>query len=77
MIDELVGESRDGAGASDNDATYYWGNPRANLNTRSIAKLLIMRGYVMDTRAGALGGAADGDIVVDKESIIDSKVIVT
>lgn len=77
MIDELVGESRDGTGASDNDATYYWGNPRACLTTRSIAKLLIMRGYIMDTRAGILGGAADGDIVVDRESIVDSKIIIT
>lgn len=55
-------ETRDGEGAGDHDAVYAFGHPREYLTLMVQARLLIMRGYVMDARAGEKGGAADGDI---------------
>jgi hypothetical protein len=62
MADTLTGETRDGTGAGDHDSTYTWGNARSFLTLRQQALLVIMRGYVLDYRAGAKGGAADGDM---------------
>ncbi len=41
---------------------YVFGNPRAQLTTRVQARLLVMRGYILDAKRGAEGGPADGDI---------------
>lgn len=54
--------SRDGRGAGDHDSPHTWGNWRAPLSTVQQGWLTIMRGYVMDHRAGVRGLAADGDI---------------
>lgn len=55
-------ETRDGRGAGDHDTAFTWGNPRAQLTTMQAARLLVMRGYVLDTRRGERGSAADGDL---------------
>lgn len=59
-----TGETRDGAGFGDHDYPYVFGNASANLTTRQQAKLMIMRGFFKDFRAGEKGGAADGDVPV-------------
>jgi hypothetical protein len=61
-MDTVIGESRDGAGAGDCDREYVWGRPRENLSLHTLAHLLIIRGMVLDTRAGEHGSRADGDI---------------
>lgn len=58
----LSTESRDGKGASDHDKPFVWGQWRVCLTVLQQARLTVMRGYVMDFRAGARGGAADGDL---------------
>ncbi len=60
----ITGETRDGKGSGDHDIAYAWGNARSFLTLRQQALLLIMRGYVLDYRAGTKGGAADGDLPV-------------
>lgn len=52
--------SHDGTGAGDHDEAYEFGNPM--LNTREHARLIMLRGLVMDARRGEYGGAADGDV---------------
>jgi hypothetical protein len=65
MVTETVtGETRDGTGAGDHDLKYEFGNARSFLTLRQQALLLIMRGSIMDYRAGEKGGAADGDLPV-------------
>ncbi len=68
MPETETGESRDGTGFGDHDKPYFFGHPRECLTLRSQARLTIMRGYVMDTRAGERGGAADGDVLVMESS---------
>lgn len=58
----LVSESRDGKGASDHDKPFVWGQWRVCLTVLQQARLTVMRGYVLDTRAGIRGLAADGDL---------------
>lgn len=60
-----VGETKDGAGCGDHDMPYKFGSPRGFLTTRELAHLLVMRGYIMDSRHGESGTAADGDITPD------------
>lgn len=57
----IVSESRDGKGAGDHDQPFVFGQWRVCLTTMQQARLTVMRGYVLDYRAGARGGAADGD----------------
>jgi len=64
MVDTVASESRDGKGCADNDQPYVWGTPRSRLTLRQLARLTIMRGYVMDSRRLS-GLAADGDVVRD------------
>jgi hypothetical protein len=59
---ESINGSKDGQGAGDRDQRYAWGQPKTYLTTMQEARLLVMRGLVMDTRRGAHGNAADGDI---------------
>ena len=62
MVDEQVGETKDGTGSGDHDGQYIFGNPSAYLKIMDRARLLIMRGYIKDALAGEKGGAADGDL---------------
>jgi hypothetical protein len=61
-MDTHANETRDGTGAGDRDVAYAWNCPRSYLKTLDQARLLILRGYVMDTRRGEHGSAADGDL---------------
>jgi hypothetical protein len=67
MDTPTISESRDGTGAGDHDVAFAWGSPRAQLTTMCQARLLVMRGYVMDFRQGEAGGAADGDLYYTAE----------
>lgn len=51
-------ESRDGQGAGDHNVVFEFGHPRAGLSLMQQARLLVMRGYVMD-RTGAIKGDTD------------------
>lgn len=64
VSEEATGETKDGSGSGDHDVKYEFGNSKSFLTLRQQALLLIMRGYVMDYRAGIEGGAADGDLPV-------------
>ncbi len=58
MIDQLIGESRDGSGAGDHDSPYCFGRlPRAAapfpFSMREFARLMVLRSRVRD---GLLAG---------------------
>lgn len=64
---ETTGETKDGTGSADHDISYAWGTPRGYLTLMVQARLQILKGLVMDARAGdhRAGGtnnAADGDL---------------
>ena len=69
MDTTTVSESRDGTGAGDHDIAFAFGAPCSYLKTMEQARLLVMRGYIMDFRAGERGGAADGDLSYTDETV--------
>lgn len=56
--DKLTG-SRDGQGAADNDVGYSFGNPKARLSDHHLARLLLLRGHVLEARFGCPDATAD------------------
>ena len=55
--------TKDGTGCSDRDKPYVFGSPGGELTLRQQAKLMILRGYVIDAKAGLAQGA--GDLTLD------------
>lgn len=77
-----VGETRDAdrSGAGDHDIAFTFGSPKGFLTTRALAKLIIMRGYVMDVRHGEHhperhADAALGDLIGDPPASVPKAVI--
>jgi hypothetical protein len=62
MTEARAAGTRDGTGAGDHDIPYAFGYPQSCLTLFAQARLLVMRGHIIDYRAGIPGGAADGDL---------------
>jgi hypothetical protein len=67
-MDIPANETRDGTGAGDRDIAYAWNCPRSYLKTMDQARLLVLRGYVLDARRGEHGNAADGDLAYTNQT---------
>ena len=50
VVRVTTGETKDGTGSGDHDDPFAWGMPTALLRVRQIARLLILRGRIMDAR---------------------------